>query len=222
MIEINLLPGPEKRTRSSSRKFALKLPQSMPGMDRIALFVVAAWILGPLVTGWMFLDVRMERSDLRASSERAAADSARYARLIETQASLQARQDTIAQKLVIIQDIDAGRYIWPHILDEISRALPPYTWLESIRHRDTGAQTGFTITGRTGNLVALTRFMDALEASPFLRGIELVSSEQAQTRGDESRIVNDFILTGFFQHPPIDMIETVPLFMDGHDVGEER
>ena len=25
--------------------------------------------------------------------------------------------------------IDEDRYIWPHILDEVSRALPPYTWI---------------------------------------------------------------------------------------------
>jgi Tfp pilus assembly protein PilN len=214
MIEINLLPGTEKRKKQRAG-FAVKLPSGVPTVDRITAFIVAAWIIAPLVAAWMFFGVRSERADLQVAVDQAAADSARYGRLIETQAALQARQDTIAQKLSIIQEIDAGRYIWPHILDEISRALPPYTWLETVRHRDAGTQTGFTIMGRTGNLAALTRFMDALEASPFLRAIELVSSEQAYVAGDESRIVNDFILTGTYDHPPLEMIETVPLFVDG-------
>jgi Tfp pilus assembly protein PilN len=214
MIEINLLPGPEKRKKQRP-SFAVKMPGSMPAVDRMSTFIAVAWVLALIILAWMFFGVRSERSNLRASIDQAAADSVRYARLIETQATLQARQDTIAQKLTMIQDIDAGRYIWPHVLDEISRAMPPYTWLESIRHRDAGSQTAFTLTGRTGNLAALTRFMDALEASPFLRGIELVSSEQAQVRGDEGRLVNDFVLTGYYQHPPLEMIETVPLFVDG-------
>jgi Tfp pilus assembly protein PilN len=220
MIEINLLPGTEKRKKQRP-KLALKLPGGSPAVDRITAFMAVAWIIGPLVLAWMFFGVRSERSGLQSAIDQAAADSVRYARLIETQASLQARQDTISQKLTIIQDIDAGRYIWPHILDEISRALPPYTWIESIQNQAEGRQVGFTLRGRTGNLAALTRFMDALEASPFLRGVELVSSEQAFISREETRLVNDFVLTGLFQHPPLDVIETVPLFVDGAVEGGE-
>jgi Tfp pilus assembly protein PilN len=226
MIEINLLPGSQKRkTRRGGSAFKLKLPESIPAVDRITVFVVAAWIIVPLVLAWMFFGVRNERTDLQVALDQAVADSTRYGRLIETQASLQARQDTIAQKLVMIQEIDAGRYIWPHILDEISRALPPYTWLESVEQQGSGWEPGFTIMGRTGSLPALTRFMDALEASPFLRNIELVSSERATVGGDETRVVNNFALTGNYQQPPLEMIETVPLFPPGIDTdngGEEN
>lgn len=223
MIEINLLPGAQKRKkRSAGPAFGLKLPESMPAVDRITAFIVVAWIVAPLILAWMFFDVRSERANVQASLDQAVADSARYGRLIETQASLQARQDTIAQKLVMIQEVDAGRYIWSHILDEISRALPPYTWLESIQHGPGGARPSFVITGRTGSLPALTRYMDALEASPFLRGIELISSEQATVGGDENRVVNNFRLTGTYQHPPMEMIETVPLFPDEADFNGEE
>jgi Tfp pilus assembly protein PilN len=222
MIEINLVPRAEKRKkRAAGSGFSFKLP-SAPKGDRLTTFLVAAWIIGPLLLAWMFFGVRSERSSLQASIDQAVADSARYARLIETQASLQARQDTIAQKLFVIQEIDAGRFVWPHILDEISRAMPPYTWLRTIAHRDAGAEPGFTITGRTGTLPALTRFMDALEASPFLRNIQLVGSEQARLSNDDDRVINDFILTGNYQHPPLEMIETVPLFVDGRAPDGER
>jgi hypothetical protein len=150
-----------------------------------------------------------------AAQDPAAADSVRLARVISTQATLQARQDTIAQKLVMIQEIDAGRHIWPHILDEISRALPPYTWLESVDQERGGPAPDFIIAGRTGSLPALTRFMNQLEASPFLRNIQLISSEQAQMGGAEGRIVNNFALTGSYRPPPMDMLETIPLFPNG-------
>lgn len=218
MIKINLLPDSGKKKRRAGGGRGLKMPASLPALDRTTAFLVAAWIIAPLVLAFMFFGVRSQRAELRTGIEQAVADSVRFARLIDTQAALQARQDTIAQKLFIIQEIDAGRYVWPHILDEISRALPPYTWVEAIQQQSggSGPAPSFTINGRTGSLPALTRFMDALEASPFLRNIELVSSEQARLgSGDESRIVNNYVLTGSYQQPPMEMIETVPLFTDG-------
>jgi Tfp pilus assembly protein PilN len=214
MIEINLLPGQEKRKKRAGGGLPIKLPSSLPEFDRITAFTVAAWIIAPLLVAWMFFGIRSERAELETALEQARADSVRYARLIDTQSSLEARQDTIAQKLAMIQEIDAGRYIWPHILDEVSRALPPYTWIESLNQQTGGTEPRFIITGRTGSLPALTRFMTTLESSPFLRNIELISSEQTILDGDQTRVVNSFTLTGNYQHPPLEMIETVPLFSD--------
>ncbi|MFP4623113.1 MAG: PilN domain-containing protein [Gemmatimonadota bacterium] len=216
MIEINLLPGTEKKKRKKRKAGAalpFELPSSLPDFDRMMAFIVAAWIIGPLVGLWLFFGVRGDMADTRVSLDEAAADSARYARIIETQTGLRARQDTIAQKLQMIQEIDAGRYVWPHILDEVSRALPPFTWLESIDQVGSGGTSPeFQIVGRTGSLPALTRFMDALEASPFLRNIQLIDSEQAQLGGDPTKIVNNFALSGSYEVPPLDVVETVPLF----------
>lgn len=216
MIEINLLPGAEKRKRhKAGGGFALKMPESMPALDRMTVFIAAAWILGPLLLLWLYLGMQSDRSDVQVALNQAVADSARYADVIETQTTLRGRQDTIAQKLQMIQEIDAGRYIWPHIMDEVSRAMPPYTWLQSMEQVSGGPTPTFQVEGRTGSLPALTRFMDALEASPFLRNIQLVSSEQAQVGSDETDIVNHFVLTGTYAVPPLEVVETVPLFEDG-------
>ncbi len=216
MIEINLLPGADrkKRRKKGGPAFSFKLPESMPAFDGILAFIVAAWIIGPLLGLWLFLGVRGDMADVDVALEQAVADSARFANVIATQVNLQARQDTIAEKLRIIQEIDAGRYIWPHIMDEVSRAVPPYTWLQALDQVSGGATPRFQVQGRTGSLPALTRFMDALEASPFLRNIQLVSSEQAQIGSDENNIVNNFVLTGAYEVPSMEMVETVPLFED--------
>ncbi len=223
MIHINLLPGAEKRPkRAGLSGLPFKMPSAMPEMDRMAWFIALAWILGPVVGLWLFLGVRGDMTEVQIALDQAAADSARYSAVIQTQTRLRARQDTIAQKLNIIQEIDAGRFIWPHILDEVSRALPPFTWLEAVDAVDgSSTQPAFQIQGRTGSLPALTRFMDALEASPFLRNIQLVSSEQAQIGGDPTKVVNNFGLTGQYQVPPLDVIETVPLFEPGDTAVEE-
>lgn len=213
MIEINLLPGTDrkkKRRTGGGGGFSFNISEKLPDFDRIMMFSVAAWIVGPLLGLYLFFGIQGEKTDVQLAIDQAVADSIRYAQIISTQTSLRARQDTIAQKLVLIQEIDAGRYIWPHILDEVSRALPRYTWLLAVDQTSGGATPNFQIQGRTGNLPALTRYMDALESSPFLRSIELISSERIQM-GD-GQIVNNFVLSGAYEVPPMEMVETVPLF----------
>jgi Tfp pilus assembly protein PilN len=209
MIRINLLPG-DMRRRPQKKRARITMP-SLPDFNGITAFILASWILAPLVGLWLFFSVRGDRQDLQVALEQAVADSARYAGVIATQASLRAQQDTIAQKLELIQHLDAGRYVWPHIMDEVSLALPPFTWLEALDAMGDDARPEFQIQGRTGSLSALTRFMDALEASPFLRRIELISSEQDQLGNDPDEVINNFILTGAYEQPPLDMVETVPL-----------
>jgi Tfp pilus assembly protein PilN len=44
-----------------------------------------------------------------------------------------AQRDSVQRQLEIIKSIDNDRFIWSHIMDEVSRALPPYTWLKGIQ-----------------------------------------------------------------------------------------
>jgi hypothetical protein len=41
-------------------------------------------------------------------------------------------RDSILSQIRTIQQVDGDRYVWPHILDEVSRALPPFTWLVNV------------------------------------------------------------------------------------------
>ncbi len=218
MFEINLSPGSrkrEKKKKTGGGGLSLKRPRTGSGVDRTMLFMLVAWIGAILVGAWLFMGIRSERADLEVALDQAVADSARLAEVIANQESLRARQDTIAQKLSMIQEIDAGRYIWPHVMDEVSRALPPYTWLTGIEQVSGGPTPRFRVIGRAGSLPALTRLMDGLEASPFVRTVELISSEQGQVGSDPNKIVNNFVLEGTYEVPPLEVVETVPLFEEG-------
>ena len=215
MIEVNLLPGAVRRpARRKGPRVALALPKfgGMPQFDRITAFTVGAWVLAPLLFAWLFLGARSERAELTEAVEVAVQDSARYAQIIAANAALTARRDTIAQKLQIIQQIDAGRYVWPHIMDELSRTLPDYTWLTAITQTEGGPTPAFQITGRTGNNLALTRYMTDLEASPFITGVRLASTNLLQPDAAGGQLIYEFILEARFEEPPADAIQTVPLF----------
>lgn len=213
MIEVNLLPGATRRVKR--RSLGLKLPSfkaaGLAKFDRLLLLAVAGWVLGPGLVGWMYFSTAHTRSELTLDLDKAVQDSAHFALVIKTQERLKARRDTVARKLELIQDIDADRYIWAHILDEVNRALPGYTWLVTIAEMpDTSAKLPkFTIDGRTGNTFALTEFMKDLEASPFIRGVRLISTAMVNEQGKE---VHNFSMEAQYETPPPDAVQTVPLF----------
>jgi len=41
-------------------------------------------------------------------------------------------RDSVVNQVNLIRSFDDKRFVWPHIMDEVSRALPPYTWLTSV------------------------------------------------------------------------------------------
>ena len=137
-------------------------------------------------------------------------DSANYADLIQRNEQLTARRDSIGQKVDIIQEIDEGRYIWPHVLDEVARALPDYTWLTQILQVTVGDLIEFQVHGKAGNNFALTSFWEALEASPFIRSVNLVQTEQVLEPTGE--LVYVFQLDAAYEVPPTELLQTVPLF----------
>jgi Tfp pilus assembly protein PilN len=181
-------------------------------IDRWSAFLVAGWIVGPLLLAWLFLGSSGRMADLEVAIEGARLDSIRYAEIRAANQTLLARQDTIAAKLEIIQEIDAGRFAWVHIMDEVSRSLPQFTWLTGVRSQPTEASLQaprFTVEGRTGTTFALTEFMQTLEASPFLKSITLITTDQI--REGES-LIYSFTLEGEFQDPPPDVVQTIPIF----------
>lgn len=218
MINVNLLPG-ATRKRASRRMpriaamGSLSGMKGMPSMDKLTLFAVVAWLVMLPLTGYMFLNARSKINDLNVSIEGGLADSTKYANIIAANKKLLERRDTIAQKVNIIQGIDANRYIWPHILDEISRSLPPYTWLVEVTalpaSEEGEATPNFRMVGRTGNNFALTRYLQDLEASPFIRNVRLASTELVR---ENEKLVYSFNLEASYEVPPPDVIETVPLF----------
>jgi Tfp pilus assembly protein PilN len=214
MIEINLLPGSTKRAarRALPRPggAAIMSKLRLPAADRGSVLIGAAWIVALVVVAGLHVTTTTRLADLRTDLQAAVRDSTRYAMLQEQGDSLLAKQNVVAQKMQVIQEIDAARFVWPHILDELSQALPPYIWLTGITESaTTGALPRFKVEGKAGTTFALTRFMDELEGSPFLHAVRLISSVQERL---DTRTVHGFVLEVGFAEPPPDAIQTVPLF----------
>ncbi len=213
MIEVNLLPGGKKGRRRKGFGFTLKIPSlgGGGGPDYYVLFAIVAGLISLGYMGWAFMGVRGEAEELQVRLDAALQDSIRFADLIERTNQLMARRDSIAQRVAIIQEIDADRYTWPHIMDEVSRALPDYTWLTQIYYQSTDPLE-IRIAGRAGSIPAITAFMRNLEASRFLRAVNPESMVQVPSEVDPEDLVYTFELVATYDPPPLEELETVPLF----------
>ncbi len=178
MIEVNLRSGGKKRG-SRGPRFSLKLP-SFGGLGR-DLWVLGSSVVVLAAAGagvFLYITNLSLRGELEVRIEEARADSALYADLILQNDALMARRDSIAQRVQIIQEIDGDRYVWPHIMDEVARALPDFLWLTTILQVSLGDELQLRAEGRAGNHIALTQFMENLVASLFIRNVELLSTAQ--------------------------------------------
>ena len=247
MIEINLLsPGEGAgKKKSNGLSFLARFQRkgspdttvdegapapARPMITAAAGIAVAFAVLG-VGGGFWYQDRQLAGLDERLQQE--LADSARFSAVIGERKTVIARRDSLITQLGIIQQIDDSRYVWPHILDEVSRALPAYTWITTITQmsakavlpqRDTShkavadstkrakppaePQVTFQIVGNTVDIQALTRFMRVLESSPFVQNVTINKSAVLLI---DNREVTEFTLDVQYQKPDPAAVTTVPI-----------
>lgn len=224
MIEVNLLPGGQKGRSGGGFSLAgvvdsLKNLRGSGGgsgssFDPYMGFAIAALVISLGYMGVRWLGVSGQAEELSVQLQQALADSTENAGIIQRTNELQARGDSIQERVQIIQAIDAERYVWPHLMDEIAAAVPDFTWLTEILYQSEDPLV-VRIGGRAGSIFAITRFMRRLESSPFLRSVANGPISEAASEANPEDLVFLFELTLVYEPPPIDQLQTVPLFNDG-------
>lgn len=133
MIHINLLPGAKRR--SAGGGFNAK---DMVGSvtDRVKdkyLLAAVASVIVVVALGALLFTTQAKASGELAERERVALqDSARFATVLIARVAAETERDAVLRQLAVIQSIDDTRFMWSHILEEISRVIPAYTWLTSV------------------------------------------------------------------------------------------
>jgi Tfp pilus assembly protein PilN len=251
MIEINLLPGTKKKSRRGGGGGGGG-GVSMPKFDFAAWIesvkerVKEPWLIGGVLVsavalaliGFLYVRQAARESTLEQALQKAVQDSTRFASVLREREMAEAKRDTVLRSLNLIRAIDDDRFVWPHVMDEVSRALPPYTWIVSLGFTGAGqgqqavttvaaapageggkrrkmVQTAVPrdtvrvrVVGNTVDIQALTRFMTQLEASPFLAQVQLAKSERAMDNGKE---VTQFQLDMLYTRPDAAQVRRVPL-----------
>jgi type IV pilus assembly protein PilN len=211
MIEVNLLPE-EYRTRSKGlrRMGGEKGPPGSvgEGTDRWRNVLLVAAVIVPLamVAGWLVQ--RSEAGGLEERLEAATADSARLADLRALSDSLSARQHAIRERVALIEQLDRDRFVWPHIMDEVSRAVPQLVWLTSLQQVDPQPNVSVQIQGLAATPLAITEFVRNLQASAYLARVEILGSQQQQVTDELA--AQSFTLLARYRQPP-GSVTTAPI-----------
>jgi Tfp pilus assembly protein PilN len=232
MIEINLLPGAGRKARG--RGTGASLGATLSGFaakvkDPHLIFGVVTVAVCLALVGAMQWRQTAIAANLDEAEQKAVQDSVKYAAILNEKRAAESRRDSVLRQLGIIKAIDNNRFVWPHLMDEVSRVMPPYTWLTtmtqasaiptpaSLAADSAGKKDSlnvmptamkFRLTGNTVDIQALTRFMKDLEASAFVQNVVLDKSMLAVVDGKE---VTEFQLSAEYQTPDSSAIRLQPI-----------
>src|SRR5438552_5396836 len=135
MIEINLLPGKKKAAKGAGFQLA------MPDFKGLLAQVKDPWLIGA-IAAWVIVGgggaalFIAERARLAAAEVRLANvqnEKRKFDIVIAQKRQMEKVRDSLVYQIGVIRNIDADRYIWPHVLDQATKALPPYTWLTRVQ-----------------------------------------------------------------------------------------
>jgi Tfp pilus assembly protein PilN len=131
MITVNLRPDLK---RKRARRPMQGLLEGVRGLgsrtkDPLLLVAVLSWVgvLGWL--GFVFIGTTRELSALEPQLEQSRAENKRFKAFLAEKRHQETIRDSLVAQIGVIRTVDGSRYVWPHLLDEVTRALPAYTWL---------------------------------------------------------------------------------------------
>jgi len=231
MIEINLLPGKKKAAKGGGA--GIQLPDFKALIAQVKdpwlLGAVAAWVLVGGGGALLFITDRARMAAAESRLERAQTEERRYQIVIAQKRQAEKVRDSLLNEITVIRNIDADRYIWPHVLDQATKALPPYTWITRLQtaasivaaqagqpngpvvvERDSAGRSAVrvSIEGRTVDIQAYTTFLRQLAASPWFTDVTPAAS---QTVIEADRPVTAFTVTVKYRIADSVYIRTVPL-----------
>lgn len=218
MISVNLRPGQKRKaTGNFGKQLAGQLKElSSRIKDPMLAGVVALWVIVLVGLGYMWRSTTVQLARASDTLTQTAGEAKRFENLMKQKQLATRIRDSLQTQIGVIRGVDRDRYIWPHVLDEVSKAVPQYTWLTDITGQAASAAADsqsastvrFQITGRTVDYQAFTQFLRQLEASPWIQNVQTVKSE---TVVELARPVTSFIVTADFVQADSAYIRTVPL-----------
>ncbi|MGH7631215.1 MAG: PilN domain-containing protein [Gemmatimonadales bacterium] len=244
MITVNLRPGlKRKRSRGSPLAGAL---ESLRGAgarvkDPLLLGAVGAWAIVAAFLGWTWISTTTELSALEPKLEQTRAEHKRFRTFLEQKRKQEVIRDSLARQIATIKSVDGDRYVWPHVMDEVTKALPAYTWLVDLKpgaptsipgmpataappppaapattDSGKGADTTIVVRGPV-EFTINGRTVDIQAYTRYLRNLEAspwisdVTPVSAQTVVEEERAVTAFTIRASYREADSAYIRTVPL-----------
>ena len=177
MIRINLLKPETKDIRETVAVPGISEEGSKKGTS-LGNLVILFLVIG-LGLFYFFQKKAFDRENTLLAEARQEKSQLQY---VEAKLEEQRKaRESLDKKITLIESLNAQRDLAPRLMDELSRRLPDWVWLSEVAYDDKGIQ----IKGRalSNNLIA--DYIASLEASPQVMNVNLVSSTQRTTQGDQ-------------------------------------
>ena len=164
MIRINLL-AEAKPTKGRSFKPKIQMPGNIPQN----MLIVALLALTVVFVGWKWYSLKAEHADLSDKIVKAEAEKRRLEEIIKKGELYKAQRDLLNKKINLITQLKKNQSGPVHLLDEISRKLPDFLWLESMN----GTNNNVTISGKATTYNAVSNFYNNLTGSKYFDSVVL-------------------------------------------------
>ena len=133
MLEVNLLPG-GARKKAASAGASVDFNAMFAGLkgkmgDMWSVGSIAALVIALGVGGYLYYSMGHDRTVAEERLAKSQEVSVRYAKVVAARNAGIAKRDTVLRQVNLVRAIDDDRFIWPHVMDEISKALPNYVWV---------------------------------------------------------------------------------------------
>ena len=191
MIRINLLAA--ERDRGKKKK-AVSLGTAG---QKITIGCSLILVLGGLAIGWRYWAVTRDSAELDKEIAASQQETTRLHSVIEQVQQFEQRKAQLQQRVVLIEQLRKGQTGPVHMLDQISRALPPMLWLTELKQ--TGAE--IIIDGKCTSPIGVSDFVANLEASGyFKKSIDIVSTSTEMMTQPATEVIK-FSIKAVFQQP---------------------
>ncbi len=196
MIKVNLLHTARRGVKK--KKIAFQLGHKLA--VACSLILLAAG----LAIGWRGWNLSHEVARLDHQIAEAQQETARLHSVIVQVQQFEQRKAQLQQRVALIEQLRKDQTGPVHMLDEISRALPPVLWLTELKQ--TQAPNEVVIDGRCTTITGLSDFVANLEASGYFRkSVEIVSSTTETTAAQRGELIR-FQIRAIFQEPAAEKV----------------
>ena len=185
MIKVNLVPE-EQRKKVREVKFkkpALRIPK----LDMILSILLLLFSIG--LVAWLNFSKDRELRNLNneiAKAQQQLKELEKERKMVE---DIERQQAELKEWVALVQNLNEGRALYFHILDELNKLKPEYMWLvlfeESNKH--------FKLNGKTFSNYMISNFMDKLNGSSYFNDVKL--DEIKETEEKEHSVIG-FQLSG--------------------------
>ena len=188
MIRINLL---------AVEREAKKKTATFQSGQKVTLACGLVLLLTVAGVGWRYWLLTRESNQLDTDIAAAQAEATRLHGIIQQVQAFEQQKAQLQQRVVLIEQLRKSQNGPVHMLDQVSRSLPPMLWLTELKQNATDVM----IDGKCTTLTGISDFVANLEASGyFKRSIEIVSTTAEPGQGPGGDLIK-FSLKAVFQPP---------------------